>query len=396
MERQKWFSLLGVIFLVLIIVTLPLTNAHSAAMDPIKIGVLVPETGPFTQVGNNIKSGLKIAFDEVGWKLAGREVKLIIEDTEAKPPVALQKARKLVESDRVNIVAGVVHSGVAIALRDYIDRQKVPLLISCATADVITGVKASKYIFRTSYNSEMQAVPIAAYTYKVLKGRKAYLFAQDYALGHDTIGWFKRSFEKLGGKVVGEVFNPFGTTDFAPYLTKIKGVDVVGAFEAGTDGIQFVKQFDEYGLKKKIPHLVSLSNTFQAYMLAAQKDSALGAICSSAYAVGLNIPENRKLIKTYAKMSGGRDPDDIVESSYIAGRVIIEGINDTKGNIQDVPRLLESFRKVKLTTPRGPFAFDEKQNSICDIFIEKVVKKEGRYTRDIIHTYKNVHQGWTP
>lgn len=398
MKRPKRLYLLGNICLVLILVTSHYfaANAKAAPMDPIKIGVLVPQTGIMTEVGNNVKSGLTIAFDEVGWKIAGREVKLIVEDDEMKPPVALQKVRKLVESDNVDLLAGIVHSGVALALRDYVDERKIPLIISCATADAITKEKASKYVFRTSYNSEMQSVPIAVYAYRELRARTAFLIAQDYVLGHDMANWFKRSFEKLGGKVVGEVFSPLGTTDFAPYLTKIKDVDAVWASAPGSDGIQLIKQYDEYGLKKKITHLIGVTPTFQAYMIDVQKDSALGAMCASAYAVALNIPENQKFVKAYQKMSGGRYPDDIVEGSYVAGGVIIDGIKSTKGDTRDVQKLLENFRRLKLVTPRGPFAFDENQNSICNIYIEKVVKKEGRYTKDIIYTYKNVHQDWTP
>ena len=398
MKRQKRLCLLGGICLALILVPAPhyVTSAGAASTEPIKIGVLVPQTGIMTEVGNNVKSGLTIAFDEVGWKIDGRDIKMIVEDDEMKPPVALQKARKLVESDRVDLLAGVVHSGIALALRDYVDERRIPLIISCATADAITKEKASKYVFRTSYNSEQQSAPIAVYSYRELKDRAAFAIAQDYVLGHDMADWFKRVFEKLGGKVAGEVFSPLGTTDFAPYLTKIKDVDAVWISTPGSDGIQLIKQYDEYGLKKKIKHLIGATPTYQAYMLDLEKDAALGAMCSSAYAVALNSPENRKFVNTYLKMSKGRLPDDIVEGSYVAGRVIIEGIKNAKGNTADVPKLLDSFRKVKLVTPRGPFSFDANQNSVCDIYIEKVVKKDGKYTKDIIYTYKNVHQDWNP
>lgn len=399
MKRVKWLFLflLCCISLVLILITsLRLAaSAETTTTSPIKIGILVPQTGPLTELGNEIKAGLTIAFDEVGWKIAGREIKLIIEDTEAKPPVALQKVRKLVESDRVDVLAGVVHSGVAIALRDYVDEHKIPLIISTASADILTREKASKYIFRTSYSSRIIEGPMAPYAYTKLGIRTVYIIANDYVTGRERSGWFKRFFEQLGGKVAGEVFVPLGTNDFGPYLARIKDVDALWAFLPGSDGIQFVKQYDEFGLKKKMP-LIGASATYEGYQLEAQKDSALGSMCSSAHAVALNIPENKNFLKAYFKISGGRDPDIVAVGAYVAGGVIIEGIKNTKGNTQDVPSLLESFRKVRLITPRGPFRFDEKQNPICDIFIEKVVKREGRYTRDLIYTYSDIHQDWTP
>ena len=95
-------------------------------------------------------------------------------------------------------------------------------------------------------------------------------------------------------------------------------------------------------------------------------------------------------------MVGQRLPDIVAVGGYDAGRIIIEGLTYTKGDSRDVPKLLEGLKKAKISSPRGPFAFDEKQNPSCNIYIEKVVKKDGRYTREILYTYQNVSQDWTP
>ena len=395
MKKRRWLLLGGILVLILGNSFYLPEGTEAAPMDPIKIGGLMTLTGPQTAVGNSIKSGLTIAFEEVGWKIAGREVQLIIEDDEMKPPVGLQKARKLVESDRVDVLAGVVHSGVAEAVRDYIVEQKVPFIISCACSDGTTRERASKYLFRTSYSSRMIVGPLAPYAYKQLGFRRVCTVVADYVTGHESSSWFKRFFEQLGGKVAGEVLPPVGTTDFAPYFTKIRDVDGVWLFLPGSDGVQFVKQYDEYGLKKKIS-LIGTVSAFQPFQLEVQKDSALGAIYSDLYSIALNTPENQNFVKASREVLKGRDPDIIVVSSYIAGRVIIEGIKNTKGDTKDVSKLLESFRRIKLTTPRGPFRFDEKQNAVSNVYINKVVKKDGRYTSDLIETYRDVHQDWTP
>jgi branched-chain amino acid transport system substrate-binding protein len=389
--------LLGRIFLLLSFLTLPsLVNSVKAApADPIKVGLLVPQTGPTTQHGNEVKWGMTIALDEVGRKAAGRELKLIVEDDEDKPSVALQKARKLVESDRVDVLAGVVNSGVGLALREYVIEKKIPLIIAVASSDALTKEKASPYIFRTSYSSRLFESPMAPYAYKTMGLRKVIMVSPDYVAGRERAGWFKYFFEQLGGKVVAEVYHPLGTADFAPYLSKIKDADAVWSFEPGSDGIQFVKQYDEYGLKKKMP-LIGSSASFQGYMLEAQKDAAVGAICAGPYTFASNTPENQKFIKAYQKMVGQRLPDIVAVGGYDAGRIIIEGLTYTKGDSKDVPRLLEGLKKAKIVSPRGPFAFDEKQNPICNIYIEKVVKKDGKYTREILYTYQNVSQDWTP
>ena len=397
MKKEKLWLKLGNLCLILTLVGLtPFVAAAADSAPPIKVGVLVPQTGPLTELGNDIKYGLTMAFDEVQWKIAGREVKMIIEDTEAKPNVALQKAKKLVESDRVDMLAGVVHSGVAMAVKGYVNEQKIPIIVTCAVADAITKDNPSKYLFRTGTTAEMEALPIAAYAYRELGSRKVYTFAQDYVTGHDQTDSFKGLFEKLGGKVIGEAFPPFGTTDFAPYLAKVKDVDAVWAFEPGSDGIQFVKQYGEYGLKKKINHLLGVSSTFKGYQIEVQKEAAVGGVYSTSWGISLNTPENQKFVKAYQKMGRAAPPDDVLEQAYIGGQVIIKGITGVKGNTKDVPRLLESLAKVKLVAPSGPFEFDSNRNSIRNIYISKVVMKEGKYTSEEIYTFKNVRQNWTP
>ncbi len=396
MKNRRRLLSFGVILLFGLISLSPLPPcALAAPSEPITVGVLVPQTGPFTELGNQIKRGLTIAFDEAGWKIAGRDVKMITEDSEGKPPVALQKARKLVESDRVTLLAGVVQSPVAIALRGYVNEQKVPIIITLASADAITQENASRYLFRTSYSSKMKEAPLANYVYKKLGTRTVYVVAADFVAGKERSGWFKRTFEKLGGKVIGESFPPIGTTDFAPYLSKIKDADATYAFLPGSDAIQFVKQYDEYGVKKRVPTVIG-SGIFLPYQLEAQKDAALGSISADIYSVSLNTPENQKFVKAYQKMQKGDNPDESVEGAYIAGQVIIEGIKIMKGDTKDVPKLLDAFKKLKLKVPRGDFRFDDKQNSVSNVYIEKVVKKEGRYTVDLLEAFKDVSQDWNP
>jgi branched-chain amino acid transport system substrate-binding protein len=395
--KSKSFLLASgiVLLLVLIHVSFLPGRVAAASSEPIIVGVLVPQTGPFTELGNQVKRGLTLAFEEEGWKIAGRDVKIIAEDTEGKPPVALQKVRKLVESDHVTVLAGVVQSPEAIALRGYVNEQKIPIIITLASADAITQENASRYLFRTSYSSKMKEAPLADYVYKKLGIRTVYVVAADFVAGHERSGWFKRTFEKFGGKIVGESFPPIGNTDFAPYLSKIKDADATYTFLPGSDAIQFVKQYDEYGVKKRVPTIIG-SGIFLPYQLEAQKDAALGSIAGDIYSVALQTPENQKFVKAYQKMQKGAIPDEVVEGAYIGGQVIIEGIKNVKGNTKDVPKLLNAFKKLKLKVPRGSFMFDDKQNAVSNVYIEKVVKKDGRYTVELLETYKDVNQDWNP
>ena len=131
-----------------------LLQAQSAqAADPLSVGVLLPMTGVFAPIGAEQLNGMQLAVEEAGGEVAGRKINLIVEDTEAKPDVGLSKARKLVMSERVDVLAGVVSSAVALAVAPFTSSQKVPLVISNASANAITGEKCDRFVLRVAPSS---------------------------------------------------------------------------------------------------------------------------------------------------------------------------------------------------------------------------------------------------
>src|SRR5262244_3940753 len=210
-------------------------RAH-AQSGPLKVGLVLPYTGAYAVLGESITQGMELVFARENWTVAGRKVEMIKEDDEMKPPVGIRKTEKLIDSDKVDILTGPVHSGILLGMRDKVHSSKTILIVSNAGADDISRAKCSKWIFRTSFSNWQPNWPMGPWVAK------------------NQIGAFKESFLATGGKVIGEDYPKLGETDYAPYLTKIKqsGAKAVYAFFSGTDAVGFVKQFDEFGLKQSV------------------------------------------------------------------------------------------------------------------------------------------------
>jgi len=157
----------------------------------------------------------------MGNKVAGREVVFLNEDTEGKPEVGLVKARKLVEKDRVDILAGIIASPVAYAVKDYVDSNKVPLMICNAGANKLTQQDRNPLIFRSSFANGQQDLAGGWYAYAKMGAKKVIFMGSDYAAGREKADGFRKAFTHMGGQVLEEIYVPFGTNDYAPYLAKI-------------------------------------------------------------------------------------------------------------------------------------------------------------------------------
>src|SRR5262249_22878591 len=182
-----------------------------AQRGPIKIGLLVPLTGPLAANGKEMANGLTLYLDQQGQRLAGREVKLLVEDTEAKPAIALTRARALVESQEVNVLVGPLSSAEAYAVLPYIEGRKMPTLSPTVAAEDLTQRRRSPYVVRTGWSAGLPAHPFGRWVYETLKYRKIAIVAQDFAFGHESSAAFQRTFEEAGGQVVQKLFAPLGT-----------------------------------------------------------------------------------------------------------------------------------------------------------------------------------------
>ncbi len=354
---------------------------------PIRIGVLNSFTGGIAYAGQNNLNGMSLYFDSINWTVAGRKIEVIKEDDQFNPQIGLQKAKKLVESDNVDMLVGVQASNVALAVLNYAKQQKAFYIVSGAGADAITWDRYP-YLFRTSISAYQLSGPTADWVYDNL-GKEIVLTGSDYAGGRDVIAEFKGSYLKKGGKVLKEIFPPLGTTDFSAYLTDIKSLNppVTYDFLPGTDAVRFIQQYGEYGLMQKMP--LTGFTIIDSLMLNTLGKAMIGVISATTYIPAVDNPESKRFVAAYQAKFNAL-PDNFSEYGYVAGQAIAEALKATNGDTAK-DKLAEALVKVKFAAPRGPFRFDpQTHNPIQDIHICKVIERDGKVAGTVLYTAKQV------
>ena len=366
--------------------------APAVAQAPVKIGVLAPVTGVFASFAKDIVDGAQLFNSESGGQLGGRKLELIVEDYQVRPDVAVTKIRKLAEQDHVHAVVGIVLSAAAIAVKDYVNTQKVPLLISgFAVAENLT-LQPNPYVFRITYTGNMTGGPAGTWAYKHLKARKAAIIASDSVGPLEIILAWARAFEEAGGKVVQEVYAPLGTADFAPYVAQLRrDVDVIGVQTVGADGVRFVKQWREYGMQGKIPLVDAAVGFSDLSLLPASGEAAVGGYNSQPYQYTLDTPRNKKFVQAF-RAKFNRDPGAPSVFTYSALLAIDQAAKAVGGKVEDSARLIEALRKMDLDAPQGRIRFDKFQNVVSDIYISRIDKVGTQIVPTVIETIRNVDQ----
>src|SRR5712691_9763718 len=390
--RRDGGYLIAVAGLLSLAILVPVTTAGAQASGPITVGVLAPLTGPFATFARDIVDGAQLYHDEVSGQMGGRKLQLVVEDYQVRPDVALTKIRKLVERDRAQAVVGIVLSAAALAVKDYVNTQKVPLLISgFAVAETLT-LQPNPYVFRITYTGNMTGGPAGTWAFKHLKAKKAAIIASDSVGPLEIILAWARAFEEAGGKVVQEVYAPLGTADFAPYVAQLRrDVDVIGVQTVGADGVRFVKQWREYGMQGKIP-LVDASVGFSDLsLLPASGDAAVGGYNSQPYQYTLDTPRNKKFVQAF-RAKFNRDPGAPAVFTYSALLAIDQAAKAIGGKLEDAPRFIEALRRMDLDAPQGRIHFDKLQNVVSDIYISRIDKVGGQIVPTVIETIRNVDQ----
>ena len=353
---------------------------------PLKLGVLLPYSGVYAQLGEDITKGMELYFEDNN-EIAGRSVELVEEDTEGDPQTGVQAARTLMEREGAELLTGSVSTAVAYGVIDLVDREQIPFVISNALGNEATrgGVE---YVFRTSGSSWQVSYPMGEYLVEN-DVENLYVSAADYAAGQEMSDGFKKGFKAAGGNVVGEVYPPLGTNDYSSFLTRIQQAGEaqgVWNFYAGSDAVRFVKQAASSGLGKPIfgPGYLASSDT-----LPAQGEAAVGVQTALYYATTLDNPENEEFVNNYREKYDG-EPSVYSVQGYDTAWLIGEALKETEGNTEDTQALIEAMENVEFESPRGPMELDENHNPIQNIYIREVQQNDGNLENVVVGTIENV------
>ena len=366
-----------------------------APRAPIKIGLLLPYTGVIAINGQETSKGVELYLAKIANKVGGREIQLIKEDDEAKPDVGLTKTRKLVERDRVDVLIGPVHSGVALAIRDYIHAQGIPLIVPVAfTRDLTAPGKASPWLFRVVETSDQGNFPMGIWVFKKTPYRKIVVMASDFVAGRHSAEAFIAAFKGAGGEIVKEIYAPLNTPDFAPYMAQASGLaaDAVYAWFAGTDSIRFVKAYQEYGLAGKLP-LLGYNTLTDDVLLPTLGDGALGIVTAGHYSATLDTPENRAFVREYESRYNAW-PTRYVELGYVSAQLVGAAVEALRGEVGDRATFREAIRgaATRIQPPRGAIRFDRFQQVITDVYVMKVERRGNRLVNAIVDQIPNTTQ----
>lgn len=365
------------------LIAFALTAAVSAAAwaaDPVKIGLVLPMSGPFASYGKQIEHGVKLYLATQGDTFGGRKIELIVKDDSpgTAGDVSKRLAQELVIKDKVDILAGFGLTPSAFAVAPVATDAKKPMVImNAATSSVTTK---SNYIVRTSMTLPQNSAPIASWAAKN-KIKKVFTLVADFGPGHDAEGQFKKTFTAAGGTIVGEVRAPVKNPDFAPFLQKIKDTkpDAVFLFlPPGGETIAFMKGFKERGLAQSGIQLISTGDLPDEDILEALGDSALGLITSFHYSEAHKSPENKAYTEAYYKAYPKDRPNFMSVGGYDGMRLIAEVLKKTNGDT-NADKFVEAAKGMKWVSPRGPISIDPATRDIVqNIYIRKVEKVGGK------------------
>jgi len=349
---------------------LALVATPAFAQEKVKVGLMLPYTGTFAALGNAITNGFKLAIAEEGGKLGGREIEYVTVDDESDPAKAPENVNKLIKRDKVDVIVGTVHSGVAMAMAKAAKDNNALLLIPNAGQDEITGPMCAPNIIRTSFTNSAAGVAMGKVAAE--RGHKtAVTLTWKYAAGDQSVGGFKEAFEKGGGKVIKELTLPFPTVEFQPLLTEIASLkpDAVYVFFAGGGAVKLVKDYDAAGLRKTIP--LYGAGYLTDGTLPAQGASAEGLLTTLHYADELDNPKNNAFRAAYKK-AYNVEPDVYAVQGYDTGQLLAAGTKAVGGDMGKRDALIKAMQAAKIESPRGPFSLSKANNPIQDMYLRRV------------------------
>ena len=397
MEKRGLIRQLESMFIVLLIVLFAACSlaAPTFAEDkPIKIGVLLARTGPFTTLCGHVLDGFNLYMEETGYKVAGRTVEVIVEDEgPGDPSFAMDRLRKLVESDKVDMIVGPFNSDLRLATLAYTSKKKIPSFAAVCDDE---GALKFPYSYTFDQTTFQESRPLGWYAFDELGIKTVNTIGGDWHAGRAFIEGFVQGFTKeRGGEVLKQQFAPIGTTDFSSYIVAMKPADAIAIMSLPNDVAAFLAQAAQMGVVEKTKILI-MGQTVMPQMLPDLGPSLLGRTWGIAeYQYRYDNPANKTFVDNYTKKFGHM-PMNLEGSGYVTGQVAVEALRATNGDV-DPDKLHGAIKALNINTPMGPITFTEGNpdksgvQGVVSRFIEEVKKADdGNHYWELVHEYKAV------
>ena len=347
-----------------------------AQSGKVRVGFMLPYTGTFAQLGVAIENGFRMAINEQGGKLGGREIEYFKVDDESEPSKGIENASKLVQRDKVDVLVGTVHSGVQMGIQKVARDSGVLSLIPNAGVHAATRSLCAPNVFRTSFTNSQPTRALGKAMYD--RGAKtAVWITWKYAAGDEAYEGFKEGYTAAGGKIIKELGLPFPQVEFQALLTEIAALkpDAVACFFAGGGAAKFIKDYAAAGLKGKIP--LYGSGFLTEGVLDAAGPAADGIVTTMHYSDSLPTVRNGQFRLNYAK-TFKLQPDVYAVQGYDTGLLLIQGANAVKGDLNNKPALYKAMEGAVVDSPRGKWTMSKSHNPVQDIYLRVVEKGENK------------------
>ncbi|MDF2114950.1 ABC transporter substrate-binding protein [Roseiarcaceae bacterium H3SJ34-1] len=365
-----------------------LAAGGAQAQQTVKIGLIAPMTGPQAAAGRQMVAGAKLYMALNGNKAGGKTVELIVKDDTGVADITRRLAQELIVNDKVAVITGFGLTPLALAVGPVITQAKVPAVIMVAGTAAITGT--SPYFVRISFTLPQQTIPSALWAAE--NGIKSVVsLVADYGPGIDAQDAFKKKFEEKGGKVLEQLRAPLLNPDYAPFLQRAKDLkpDALMLFVPAPQAGALMRQVMDRGFPQAGIKVIGPGDAFDDEQLNAMGDGVIGSVTSYNYSAAHDSPENKKFVTEFKKANDNVRPNLIGLGGYDGLHAIYAALEKTKGET-DGPKLLEAFKGLTWTSPRGPVTIDpQTREPIQNIYIRKVERKDGELYHIEFATYPN-------
>jgi len=364
-----------------------LVSFGAAAQETIKIGLILPMTGPFASTGKQIAAAANLYVQQKGATVVGKRVEIVLKDDTGVADVTRRIAQELIVNDKVTAIAGFGLTPLALATAPLATQAKTPMVVMSAATSIIT--ERSPYIVRTSQVVPQIVVPFAEWSLK--QGiKKVATLVTDYGPGHDVEKYYSDAF-KAGGGTVENLRVPLANPDFAPFLQRIADMkpEALLVFVPSGVGSQFIKQFVERGMDKSGIRLIATGDLTDDDILNPMGDVAVGLVTAHHYSAAHDSPENKAFVAAFKAANGGLRPNFMAVSGYDGMHALIEGLKKTNGQGGDA--LVNAMKGLSWVSPRGPMSIDpETRDIVQNVYIRRVAKVDGELYNVEFETIPNV------
>lgn len=361
----------------------------ASAQEVVKVGLILPMTGPSASTGRQIEAGARLWMAQNGTTVAGKKIELIIKDDTGAADQSKRLATELVVNDKVAFLAGFGLTPLALAVGPVATQAKVPAVIMAAGTSTI--VASSPYFVRTSFTLPQNTAPMAQWS-AANNIKTVVTLVSDYGPGLDSEKAFKAEFEAKGGKVLETLRAPLMNPEFAAFLQKAKDLkpDALFLFVPSGQGASLMKQVGERELAKAGIKIIGTGDVTDDDQLNGMGDALIGMITSHNYSAAHDSPENKAYVAAFLKANNNMRPNFMSVGGFDGMAAIYKALEKTKGDT-DGTKLVEAMKGLSWVSPRGPMSIDATTRDITqNVYVREVKKVDGQLYNVEFATIPNV------